>query len=84
MERIADIIFIFFLRASNSSGVIGFFVFAWCRLTFRASKSLRTGKNNKIPNIKEVNPYQIVIISLPQKKMGPRTPGETARCHGVP
>jgi hypothetical protein len=32
---------------------------------------LRTGKNNRIPNIKEVTPYQIVIIGLPQKTWDP-------------
>jgi hypothetical protein len=26
---------------------------------------LRTGKNNSIPNINEVTPYQIVIIGFP-------------------
>jgi hypothetical protein len=32
---------------------------------------LRTGKNNRIPNIKEVTPYQIVIICLTQKTWDP-------------
>ena len=71
MVRIAAIIFTFFFRASSCSGDIGFLVLAWCRLTFRASKSLRTGKNKIIPNIKEVTPYQIVIICLPQKTWDP-------------
>ncbi len=71
MQRIPAIIFTFFFRAAKSSGVIGFLVFAWCRLTFRDSRSLRTGKNNRTPNIKDVTPYQIVIIGLPQKTWDP-------------
>jgi hypothetical protein len=61
------IIVIFFLRRSNSSGVIGFFVFAWCLLTLSDNKSLRTGKNNTSPKTKEVIPYQIATAYSPKK-----------------
>jgi len=76
------IIVIFFLRRSNSSGVIGLFVFAWCLLTFNDNKSLRTGKNSTSPKRKDVAPYQIITACFP-KKGDPGLRAE-AGSHGVP